>query len=870
MSTNVSKKEIPSMPPGVGMTLLENGLTIIVREDHNAPVVSVQAWAMAGSIHEGNWLGAGLSHVLEHMLFKGTTTRPGSRIDQEVQEAGGYMNAYTSFDRTVYHIDVPNTGTTVAIDILCDIMQNATLPAEELAKELDVIRREMDMGQDDPSRRSGRRLFETAYTRSPYRFTIIGYPDIFNELKPEIIRGYYRDHYAPNNCFFVVAGDVNPEAVVQQIRSAYVHARARPMAPSYLSPEPRQTASREVVEESAIELGHVHMAWHIPELRHQDVPALDVLAMLLGGGRSSRLFQQVREKAGLVHHVDAWTYSPGMPGLFGVSAMVDGGLFADARNAILGEIERVKERHVLPAELQKAVKQFVAGMLSTRKTMEGQAQNLGSNWLAARDLNFSERYLAAVQCVTLEDIQRVARLYLAPENRTTYALLPEGTAPPASAHVESTQDHPIQAFTLPNGLRLLVKEDNRLPLVEFRAVFQGGVLAETPANNGATVLLAKMLLKGTQTRNAETIANEIESLGGHLDSYGGNNSFGVNAEVLSGDFSVGLGLLSDVILNPSFPSAELEREKVIQQAGIRAQRDELLKSASLAMRKILFDNAGYGLDSLGTEETVGLITPDTLRALHQAWVCPNRCVLAVFGDVKAAEVRKAVAEAFQGWDSCQAPDAGPSPLLPARLGGIHRVEEKKDKKQAVLVIGFAGTTMASEDRHALDILQECCSDLGSRLFLRIREQLGLAYYVGAQNFAGLVPGYFAFYTGTEPGKVAQVEQELMAEASLLRTEGLSPDELKRAKAKIIGQKKIARADLGNLAATAALDELYGLGWRRMELDDARYESVTLEQVKTVAQKYLRNDACVVSLVCPDSAENEESQPEPEKSQPVGA
>ena len=173
---------------------------------------------MAGSIHEGRWLGAGLSHVLEHMLFKGTTTRPGSRIDQEVQEAGGYMNAYTSFDRTVYHIDVPNTGARTAIDILCDIMQNATLPPDELAKEMDVIRREMDMGQDDPGRRASRRLFEVAYTKSPYRFTIIGYPDIFNEVKPDDIRGYYHEKYAPNNVFYVVAGDVKNEDVVAQIQ----------------------------------------------------------------------------------------------------------------------------------------------------------------------------------------------------------------------------------------------------------------------------------------------------------------------------------------------------------------------------------------------------------------------------------------------------------------------------------------------------------------------------------------------------------------------------------------------------------------------------------------------------------------------------
>ena len=176
----------PSSPVGLHnsigdarLVVLDNGLTIIVREDHSAPVVSVQAWAKTGSIHEGEWLGAGLSHILEHMLFKGTETRGVGRIDQEVQEAGGYMNAYTSFDRTVYHIDVPNTGSRVAIDILCDIMQHATLPESELAKELDVIRREIDMGHDDPGRRAGRRLFEVAYTTSPYRHTVIGYPDIF-------------------------------------------------------------------------------------------------------------------------------------------------------------------------------------------------------------------------------------------------------------------------------------------------------------------------------------------------------------------------------------------------------------------------------------------------------------------------------------------------------------------------------------------------------------------------------------------------------------------------------------------------------------------------------------------------------------------
>jgi zinc protease len=852
-SARILAMQTPSPPAGVTLTTLDNGLTLIVREDHSAPVVSAQAWCMAGSIHEDRWLGAGLSHVLEHMLFKGTTTRPGSRIDQEVQEAGGYMNAYTSFDRTVYHIDVPNTGARVAIDILCDIMQNATLPPDELAKEQDVIRREMDMNVDDPARRAGRRLFETAYTRSPYRFTVIGYPDIFNELKPDDIRGYYREKYAPNNVFYVVVGDVKGDDVVAQIRAAYEKSRARPLPPMVLPEEPKQTSPREIIEEAPIELAHFHFAWHIPEIRHPDLPALEVLAVLLGHGHSSRLYQEVRERQGVVHHVDAWTYSPGNPGLFGMSAIADAGKFTDARSAMLAEVEKMKGGLVSPGELEKAVKQFISATLATRKTMDGQAGDLGGNWIVASDLAFSERQLAAVKLVTPGDIQRVAREYLTPENRTLFALLPSGSAPKSRVESETLADHPIQKIELPNGLRLLVKEDHRLPFVEFRAALKGGVLAETVENSGITLLLARTLLKGTRRRTAAQIATEIESVGGGIDSYGGNNSLGVNAEVMSSDFRTGLDLVADVLLNPIFPAGDLERERDVQIAGIFAQKDDLLKSAGLAMRGALFGSAGYGLDSLGTEASVRKLQAGDLKLFHERLITPDNCVLAIYGDVKTDEVKTAVEAAFANWKPGRITEAGGRR---PEAGQARRVEEFRDKKQAVLVVGFPGTTMFDEDRYALELIQESCSDLGSRLFLRIREELGLAYYVGAQNLAGLVPGYFAFYTGTEPSKVEQVETELLREAELLRNEGLTAAELQRAKAKIIGQKKIARQELGHLAAMTALDELYGLGYQRAELDDAKYEAVTLDQIKAVAQKYLKAGASVVAVVKPGKSGEE--------------
>lgn len=838
---------IPPVPPGVTLTTLENGLTVIVREDHSAPVVSAQAWCMSGSIHEGRWLGAGLSHVLEHMLFKGTSTRPGSRIDQEVQEAGGYMNAYTSFDRTVYHIDVPNTGARTAIDILCDIMQNATLPPEELAKEMDVIRREMDMGQDDPGRRASRRLFEVAYTRSPYRFTIIGYPDIFNELKPEDIRAYYHEKYSPNNCFYVVAGEANTHEVVEQIKVAYAKTRSRPLPPSVLPVEPKQTGAREIIEEAAVELGHFHFAWHIPEMRHPDVPVMDVLSVLMGGGRSSRLFQQVRERQGLAHHVDAWTYSPGLPGVFGMSAVVDGSKFAAARDAMLAEVEKAKMNVVSADELHKAVKQFMSATLSARKTMEGQAQNLGGNWLAANDLNYSERYLAAIKRVSLADVQRVVRQYLTDENRTLYALLPNGSAPRAVLETSVAKDYPIQKFDLANGLRLLLKKDSRLPFVEFRAVLQGGVLAESSANNGISRILSNMLLKGTARRSAEKIAAEIESVGGHIDSYGGNQSLGVNAEVMSGDFAIGLDLVSDVLLNPSFPANELERERGIQMAAIAARKDDLLQSAGVAMRRALFGEGGFGLDPLGTEQTIQQISAADLRAFHQRLAVARNCVLAIYGDIEIAAARAAVEKAFNNWRRGES--VKPAPTV-SKTAGPGRVSENRDKKQAVLVIGFPGTTVLDDDHYALELIHEACSDLGSRLFLRIREELGLAYYCGSQNFSGIVPGYFAFYTGTEPSKAELVESELLKEAELLRTEGLSDAELMRARAKIIGQKKIHRQDLGNLASITSLDELYGLGFQHSELDDAKFEAVTTDQIKAVARKYLVPENCVVSVIKP--------------------
>ena len=835
---------LPQIPAGVRVHRLDNGLELIIREDASAPVVSVQAWARAGSIHEGSWLGAGLSHVLEHMLFKGTSTRGAGRIDQEVQAAGGYMNAYTSFDRTVYWINVPDSGATTAIDILCDIFQNATLPADELEKELDVIRREMDMGEDDPGRRSSKGLFSAAYTKSPYRYPVIGLLELFNRITRDDLLAYYRAHYAPNNCFLVVVGNVQADAVIEQVRKAYEGTQARTIPVNYLLPEPRQMSPREELELAPVEHAHFHLGWHIPDLTHPDIPVLDVLSTVLGGGRSSRLYQAVRERHALTHSVSAWIYTPGLSGLFGVSGVCDGGRFPEAQTAILRELARITREPVSAAELAKAVKQFTVGTLSSRKTMEGQAQDLGGNWIATQDLHFSERYLAAVRAVTPDDLIRVARTYLRDDNRTVFALLPKEAGAPKEFESPRVVTHPILKMTLSNGLRVLVKEDHRLPFVEVRAVFEGGLRVETPANSGITSMLSRLFIKGTPTRSAEDIAHQIESLGGSIEAYGGNNTFGLSGEFLREDLETGLELFSDILLRPSFPASALEREREAQMAALRGQRDQLLQCAFKAMRRGLFGEQGYGLDSLGSESVIRSLSSAALSEFHARWTVPGNAVLAVFGDVDPEALRQSLETQLGAWKDVPRP---PLPAL-APVTPAPRSEESREKEQAVLALGFPGTQLTSPDRFALELIQEACSDMGSRLFMRIRDELGLAYYVGANLLTGQTPGYFAFYCGTAPEKIALVEQELRAQAEILRTEGLSDEELARAKAKIIGQRKIGRQDLGGFAMSTALDELYGLGYAHFESETQRFESVTADEIRATAQRYLDPARSVVAIV----------------------
>src|SRR5438067_6264531 len=343
---------------------------------------------------------------------------------------------------------------------------------------------------------------------------------------------YYKTRYVPNNLVFIIVGDVDAEKVRKQLGDLFNPYPEKSLKPVFIPSEPPQLGRREVHREFSTELTHLAMAWHIPEVTSPDVPALDLLSTMLGDGRSSRLYRRVREEASLAFSISAFSYTPGDPGLFGIDATVDPKKRDAAEQLALRIVDEIKQTGVTAEELAKARKITLSHHLGALTTMRGQASDIGSNWLLTRDLNFSRHYLDAVQKVTLEDIKRVAAAYLTENNLTVISLNPKGSLTGKSEPEKTVAAGEIQKFELSNGLRLLVREDPRLPLVGMGAVFRGGLLAETPQTNGITRLMAKTMLKGTKTRTAEQIANEIEAVGGSISSDAGNNSLTVAVDVM--------------------------------------------------------------------------------------------------------------------------------------------------------------------------------------------------------------------------------------------------------------------------------------------------------------------------------------------------
>lgn len=824
----------------VERTVLPNGLTLILKPDRSAALASVQVWVKTGSVHEGEQLGAGLSHYLEHMLFKGTSRRAGREISATVQANGGYINAYTTFDRTVYYIDLPSEHTSVAIDLLADAVLNSTLPEDETAKEKDVILREIAMTKDDPDNRLWDALFSTAFREHPYRQPIIGHRDVFSAVTRADLHAYYRARYVPNNLVVVIVGDIDLSATRAAVETHFGAAPRVKLAPVLVPSEPLQLAPRSLHRFEDVELSRGALSWHIPGLTHEDAPMLDLLATVLGGGDSSILWQEIREKTRLVHTVDASSWNPGSSGLFCIGFTAD----ADKRTAAVAAIERTLARYATkgftPAHIKKALRQVVVGEINTRKTMSGQASRLGAAEVVVGDLDYSRSYFEQLRSVKPEDLSRMLRTYLVPARLTSISLNPTASQVQVVAAEQLRSGiRDFEELQLPNGARLLLQPDHRLPNVHLRLAVNGGVLFEETGERGSTALLATMLTKDAGRRTAAQVAHFIEEVGGSFHPLSGNNSLGVAAEVLPPDVDRAISVISDAVFLPGFKPATFALERDAQLAALAQDADDVVTLARKLGRKKFFGSHPLALDASGDEQGVKTLTPAMLRALHRKLFVASNVVLAVAGDFdpkKLAPKLKALLARLPKGKTPSRWNAGSTLSLPAEAGDF---VEKQPREQAVVLQAFPGPRVHAPDYYVGDVADELFSGMASRLFERVREEKGLAYFVRSGRVLGLDTGMFYFFAGTQPGKEGEVLAEIEAEIARVQAGGVEEVELRRCQARLKAGQRQSMQTNSSRALQATLNVLQGQPLNAWRSYDAKIDAVTIADLATFAQKYFQ-------------------------------
>jgi zinc protease len=820
---------------------LPNGLTLILDPDPTAPVVSTQIWVATGSMHEDAHLGAGISHFLEHMVFKGTRDFDADTLADTVQAAGGHWNAYTSFDRTVYYIDGPADSLPVFLKTLTNLVFFPNLPESEFEKEKDVIRREIDMGLDDPDNAASRLLFSTVFTIDPRRHPVIGHRHLFDAVQHEDLTGYHRNRYTPDRCFVVVSGDFDPEEARKMTEELTAGCLTGGGREALVAKDPPQLGPRRARETFAIPTSRISLAWKTPGLDHPDAPAFDLLAGILGRGRASRLHRSLREEQELALEISAFSWTgPGREGLLAASADAEPVKRDALIDAILKEVAAVADSP-LDEDLAKAKRQTAASQFRSLTTASGRAADLASNWHEARDLDFTRRYLAAIHAVTVADIRRVAASLT--DDRLSLTILDPLDAPPPGRTAKAARvRQEIQVHTLPNGLTLALIPDHRVPLVHFQAAVRGGLPSESAETNGLNQLLASTLSKGTRTRSAREIAVTLESLGASISANAGNNALLIQAGGLAADFQTIAEIFADVMISPSLPGDAIAREKASQLASLEEALQDPLHAAFRRLRHEAFSGHGYGLDPLGSLESLATLDQAQLKAHHAKQFNSSNITLAVAGDFDPAAALATLTEKFAGLPTGNRRAAPASQTV-----GGSCVLDHLQKKQAVVTIGFPGTSVSSPDRHALAMIQEYASDMAGPLFARIREELGLAYQVGATQFLGYDAGLFTFYVATSPEQVDLARKELLEEIGKIAADGIPKPAFERVRSKVLSGLAIQQQSPATIARHVSLDLLFGHPVDEHRRLPETYRALTVAGVREVAARFFKKSPTVVTI-----------------------
>lgn len=870
MNASVPSSGVPSASskPRTEIFRLKNGMQVVIREDHFAPVVAEQVWVKTGGADETE-AEAGLAHVHEHMLFKGTERRGVGEIAGEVESSGGSINAWTSWDQTVYHLVLASRFASEGIDILADAMQHSTFDPGELSKELKVVLEEWKRGLDSPGNRLYDTMFETAYSAHPYKRPVIGTEQSIKSFTREGILAFYKSHYTPSNMTLIVVGDVDAGQMRKQIEAKFGVFADHPAKRPERATEPPQPDSRFASVPMDIKEAHLALGFHIPDANHPDSPALDVLAHVLGGGESSRLYRRMIAENPLANSASAFAYTPPDPGLFLAMASFEPEDERKVLGALSEEIARVRDMPVTPEELARAQANLESDFVYRRQTVQGQARELGYSIVVHNDPDYPEHYVRQVNAVTPADVQRVARQYLTPQNLTAVSLRPKtateeldlaairkaaatfGSAQakvvadaaangkarqlPAETSKNREESQP-RLVRLDNGVRIIVQEHHAVPMFSVRAAVLGGLLSETPRNNGISNFVAEMLTRGTANRSREKLATDIESLAGDLGGFSGRSSFGVSATFLSEHLKEGLDLTLEVLLEPSFPAGEVEKTRRELLMAIKNRDDETAQRAFELAYKTTYPDHPYGMTTLGEKRSIGALSASDLRSFYRASLDPRNLVISVVGDIDGDAVVQRLSQAV---GALKEEGAGfKMPPAAARHHGIRRARITSERKQTHIVVTFPGASVRDPDRYGLSVLDTVLSRQGGRLFFELRDKAALAYTVTSFSSEGYAPGLFGAYIATDPSNEQKALDGLLAELDKVRNAPVRTEELDRAHRYLIGNYEIALQTNSAIAENMTFNELYGLGYLEGRRYAERIGAVGVQDVQRVATHFL--------------------------------
>lgn len=855
---------------GIRETVLPNGLKVITKEVHSAPVAHFAVWYRVGSRNEHTGI-TGVSHLLEHLMFKGTRKYGLGEISRTLFVNGATFNAGTSYDYTNYWATLAADRMDLAIEIEADRMTGSLIRKQDLDSEMTVVRSELEGGENSPDRLLSQAVSAAAFQAHPYQWPVIGWRTDVENVSRDAIYRYYRTYYGPNNAAIVAVGDFNTAQLLEKIRRAFGSIPRVPTPPRVYTQEPPQRGERRVTVRRAGALPQVSLAYKSPPARSADFYALDTLATLLSTGRTSRLYQNLVEKQ-VATDISAGAPSLRDAFLFSLDATAAPGVTAEKlEEALLAEVERLKTEPVSAEELARAKTQIETDFVFRNDSVSAQGQQIGYWETAVDSWRYLATYVDRVKALTPADLQRVAQKYFVPETRTVGHFIPteQGTAagpPPreASARVEKAKrgDRPVPLprplkagsasrgvtrFRLDNGLSVVVQQNRTNPTVALRGSLPAGAVLEPREQPGLAAVTAAMLSRGAAGRSAFQFAAALEDMGASLSAGADTLAANFTGRAQSRDFEKLIDLFADMLRQPAFPATSLQRLKSQFLAGLAQAKTDPDSLAARAFERAIFpENSPLRPETLEeAERAVAAITREDVEGFYRRQYGPDRMIVVLAGDVDPARVRTALEARLGDW--AKNAQARPLPELEVPLAAkAERISiHVPDKSETAILFGHAGLLKRSDpDFYAAQLMNLILGGggaLNSRLGNVIRDEQGLAYTVFSFFDSSLYPGPFQVSLGTNPANAAKAIASLEAQVRRMRERGVTRRELDEAVAYQTGRFPQRLETNAGMAEVLWVAEFFKLGSDYIDRYGDYYRAVTVEELNQAAKRHLHPD-----------------------------